>query len=139
MFVPQDAQVKWKKDRLGTILQYATQLVERYTFLKEFYDRNMHAGGEQLTSQQMSSYSSRSKHYEHDEATNAEPFARLDGGHHQEQGQFLSRHGELATLADHLVTHSNTLHRTLGDVEPGLRQQRNNPMDDKTMALSRRD
>jgi len=115
-------------------LQYATQLMEHYTFLKEFYDRNMHAGGEQ-----MNPYNSRSKHYEHDGATNAEPLAQLDGGHNQGQGQLLSRHGGLATLADHLVTHSNTLHRTLGDVEPGLHQQRNNPMDDKTMALGRRD
>lgn len=106
LFVPEGAEVKWKKDRLGMILHYATQLVERYNQLLEYYERNNSVRKGQL--------------------------AQSDQGLTENQGQLLSRHGDYSRMMGHWVATTNDLDSALGNVEPGLRhQQRNSQIDEK--------
>ncbi|KAI9510142.1 hypothetical protein F5148DRAFT_1282233 [Russula earlei] len=106
LFVPEGAEVKWKKDRLGMIVHYATQLVERYKHLLEYYERNTGARKEHLV--------------------------ESDEGLTESQGQLLTSHGDVSNLMGHWVTTNNNMDSTLGSVQPWLRHQpRSSPIDER--------
>ena len=88
------------------VLHYATQLVERYNHLLEYYERNNSVRKGQL--------------------------AQSDQELTESQGQLLTRHGDYSRMMGHWVATTNNLDSALGNVEPGLRhQQRNSPNDEK--------
>ncbi|KAF8495796.1 hypothetical protein F5888DRAFT_1635473 [Russula emetica] len=106
LFVPPGSEVKWKKDRLGIILCYATRLVERYNRLVEYCEHTRDAREQML--------------------------AQSDEGLRQNREQLLGRHGDFSREAGHWVSTNNSLDRALANDEHGMHyQQCNSAMDDQ--------
>lgn len=88
------------------VLQYATQLVERYNRLMEYCEHTRDAREQML--------------------------AQSDEGLRQNQEQLFGRHGDFSRQAGHWVSTNNSLDRALTNGEHEMHhQQRNSAMDDQ--------